>query len=118
MRFLIDENLPFGIVEHLLSLEHDVLDIAKSNLRGSSDKVLWSKAAEEKRIIITRDLHYPIFGLKPAPFGVILIRVPMNFKASQITNIFRESIKSIKFDELKNKVAVISPGRIRISPLP
>jgi hypothetical protein len=42
----------------------------------------------------------------------------MNFKASQITNIFRESIRRIKFDELKNKVAVISPGRIRISPLP
>ncbi|MBI5026880.1 MAG: DUF5615 family PIN-like protein [Nitrospirae bacterium] len=118
MQFLVDENLPLGIVEHLLSLKHDVLDVAASNLRGSPDTVLWAKAAEEKRIIVTRDLDYPIIGLKPSPFGVILVRVPANFKASQIKSIFKESIKNIKFERLKNKVAVITPGRIRISPLP
>lgn len=118
MRFLIDENLPFGITQYLLSLNHDVFDVAASNLRGSSDKFLWTKAAKEKRIIITRDLDYPIPKLRPAPFGVILIRVPASFKASLITNIFKESVKKIKFDDLKNKIAVISPGRIRTSPLP
>lgn len=118
MRFLIDENLPFGIAEYLLSLKHDVFDVAASNLRGSSDKFLWAKAATEKRIIITRDLDYPIPKLRPAPFGVILIRVPANFKASLITNIFKESVKKIEFEDLKNKIAVISPGRIRTSPLP
>lgn len=118
MRFLVDENLPFGIVEYLLSLKNDVFDVAASNMRGSSDKFLWSKAADEKRIIITRDLDYPIPKLRPAPFGVILIRVPSNFKAALITKIFMESVKKIKFEDLKNKIAIISPGRIRISPLP
>ncbi len=118
MRFLIDENLPFGIVKLLSSLKHDVLDVAASNLRGSPDTVLWAKAAEEKRIIITRDLDYPITRLRPAPFGVILLRVPMSFKALEITNMFKKSIEKIKFEELKNKVAVINPGRIRIGPLP
>lgn len=118
MRFLVDENLPFGIVEHLLSLNHDVLDVAASNLRGSSDKVLWAKAAKESRIIITRDLDFPIIGVKPKPFGLILIRIPSNFMASQIINIFKQSLQNIRFEELKNKVAVISSGRIKISPLP
>ncbi len=118
LRFLVDENLPFGIVDYLLSLRHDVFDVAASNLRGYPDTSLWAKAANEKRIIVTRDLDYPIPKLRPAPYGVILIRVPSNFKALLITSIFKESVKKIKFEALKNNVAVISPGRIRISPLP
>lgn len=118
MRFLIDENLPLGIAEFLASLNHDVLDVAVSPLRGASDKVLWSKAAEEKRIIVTRDLDYPIIGFKPAPYGVILIRVPSDFRSDQITRIFKESFKKTTFEEIKNKVAVIEPGKIRISRLP
>ncbi len=118
LRFLVDENLPFGIVEHLSLLKHDIFDVAASRIRGSSDRFLWFKAAREKRIIVTRDLDYPIPKLRPAPFGVILIRVPENFKALIITNIFKESLEKIELHSLKNKVAVISPGKIRISPLP
>jgi predicted nuclease of predicted toxin-antitoxin system len=118
LQFLIDENLPFGIVYHLRSLKQDVLDIADSNLRGSTDKILWSRAAKEKRIIVTRDLDYPIRGLRPAPFGLILLRIPPHYKASQITKLFVQSTKKINFSDLKNKVAVINPGRVRISPLP
>jgi predicted nuclease of predicted toxin-antitoxin system len=78
----------------------------------------WAKAAEEKRVIITRDLDYPSVGLSPAPFGVMLIRVPSNFRADQITNIFEKSIKKLDVELIENKVVVISPGKIRISPLP
>lgn len=118
MRFLVDENLPFKIIEYLRSINHDVFDVAASDFRGFSDKILWSKAAAEKRIIITRDLDYPIPRLRPSPFGVILIRVPSNFKAATIARIFQETIEKIKPEKLRNKVAVISPDRIRISPLP
>ncbi len=118
MLFLVDENLPFGIVEFLSSLKHDVFDVAASDIRGSSDKILWAKAAKEKRIIVTRDLDFPIPKLRPAPFGIMLIRVPETFKAKQITTIFKDSFKKRSRHEIKNKVVVISPGRIRISPLP
>ena len=118
MRFLIDENLPFGIVEFLTSLGHDVLDIATSRLRGSSDRVLWNSAAEERRVIVTRDLDYPIVGLKPAPFALMLLRLPADFKADQITRIFAESFRKIILKDIRNRVVVISPGMIRISPLP
>lgn len=118
LRFLVDENLPFEIVEYLQSINHDVFDVAASDIRGSSDSVLWFKATEEKRIIITRDLDYPMPRLKPAPFGVILIRVPSDFKAAIIARIFKEAVAKIELEKLKNKIAVINPGRIRISPLP
>ncbi len=101
MRFLVDENLPLEIIEYLLSINHDVFDIAASDLRGSSDKILWTKAAEEKRIIITRDLDYPIPRLRPSPFGVILIRVPSDFKAAIITRIFKEALAKIDLEKLR-----------------
>jgi len=118
LRFLVDENLPLGIIEYLRSVNHDVLDVAASDFRGSSDKSLWAKAASEKRIIITRDLDYPIPWLRPPPFGVILVRLPSNFKATVIVRIFKEAFAKIDLERLKNKVAVISPAKIRISPLP
>lgn len=94
-----------------------MLEIANSDLRGSPEKVLWEKAAAEKRIIVTRDLGFPISGFRPAPSGVILIRAPYDFKADLIAGIFKEMTSKTRFEELENKVVILSPGRIRISPL-
>ena len=118
LQFLVDENLPYGIVEYLSSQNHNVLDVVASPLRGSSDKVLWAKAAAERRIIVTRDLDFPLPGLKPHPGGVILLRVPPNFTASQIVEIFKKTFTTIKPEDLAGNVAVITPGKIRIRPLP
>jgi len=116
--FLIDENLPLSITTYLQSLNHDVFDVAGSDLRGSSDIFLWSNAANEKRVLVTRDLDYPLRGTKKNPFAVILIRVPSEYTAIQITQLFKEAFASIDVQKIKDNVAVISPGRIRISPLP
>lgn len=118
MLFLIDENLPLSITTYLQSLNHDVFDVASSNLRGSSDKFLWYKAANEQRILVTRDLDYPIRGISTSPYALILIRVPSEYTAAQIVQLFKEAFASIDAQKIKDNVAVISPGRIRISPLP
>lgn len=118
LQFLVDENLPYGIVDYLSSQNHDVLDVVASPLRGSSGKVLWAIAAKEKRIIVTRDLDFPLRGLKPHPGGVILLRVPPNFTASQITEIFKKTFTKMKSEDFAGNVAVITPGKIRIRHLP
>lgn len=114
MRFLVDENLPLGIVTYLSFLEHDVLDVAGSPFRGLSDKALWLKAAEEDRTIITRDLDFPILGLEPYPHSLILLRVPSTFTAHQITELFVLSLSKINLEGIRNKVVVVSPGLIRM----
>lgn len=118
MPFLVDENLPSGIVSYLRSNGHDVLDVAASPLRGSADKTLWALSASEKRIIITRDLDFPFPGVRPFPAGVILLRVPTDFTAPQITELFKKSFESIPPGDLGGCIAVISPGRIRVRLLP
>lgn len=118
MLFLIDENLPLSITSYLQSLNYDVFDVAGSDLRGASDKFLWNKAATEKRILVTRDLDYPILGMSKTPYALILVRVPSEYTAAQITKLFKEAFAGIDTKKNKNNVMVISPGRIRISPLP
>ncbi|HWR89902.1 MAG TPA: DUF5615 family PIN-like protein [Dissulfurispiraceae bacterium] len=114
MRFLVDENLPLGIVEYLTAQGHDVLDIAASPFRGLSDKALWLKAAVEDRTIITRDLDFPVIGLKPYPHSRILLRVPPSFTAHQITELFILSLSKINLAIIRNKIVVVSPGLARM----
>jgi predicted nuclease of predicted toxin-antitoxin system len=117
MHFLVDENLPSSLVKLLQERGHDVLDIAKSTLRGSKNKKLWLIAASEKRILITRNLDFPIPKLKPLPAGVILIRVPYTYASAQITTLFEDFLNSIKLEELAGKITVVTPGRVRFRKL-
>jgi predicted nuclease of predicted toxin-antitoxin system len=117
MRFLVDENLPFSLIESLQKSGHDVLDIAASRLRGASDEKIWRRAATERRILISKDLDFPLWGLQPYPSGLILIRVPDTFSGKQITRLFTSALKTIRINDLKDQLTIISPGRIRVRKL-
>jgi len=61
MRILVDENIPLVTVEQLRRLGHDVLDIRGTADQGISDELLWNKAYQEKRLLLTTDrgfAHY------------------------------------------------------------
>jgi predicted nuclease of predicted toxin-antitoxin system len=75
MRFLVDENLPVEIPALLEHRGHDVLYLAHSDARGATDEEVWERAVAEERIIVTRDLDFPL-PKSPRPPGIILIRVP------------------------------------------
>lgn len=117
MRFLVDENLPFSLIRLLQDSGHDVLDIAASPLRGSADENLWRSAAREKRILITKDLDFPLPRSRPYPPGLILIRVPDIFTGDQITRTFSKAIKTTTLKNLEGHITVVAPGRIRVRQL-
>lgn len=115
MRFLIDENLPFSLTT-LLENSHDVFDIATSPLRGVPDHQIWAFAAQERRILVSRDLDFPLLATPPNPPGLILIRVPEIYTAEQITQLFASAWVDIEPSLLERPIVVISPGRVRIRP--
>ncbi|MFQ5779178.1 MAG: DUF5615 family PIN-like protein [Nitrospiria bacterium] len=117
MRFLVDENLPFSLVRYLQESGHDVFDVAASPLRGSPDKHLWKKSAQEKRILISKDLDFPFPHIHPYPAGLILIRVPDTFTGKQITRLFSKAMKKTGLEDLKGCITVIAPGRVRARQL-
>ena len=110
MRFLVDENLPPIVTELLLQQGHDVHAIRDSNLRGSSDAVVWQIAANENRIVITRDLDFPLEFL-PKPPGLVLLRVPSWFTSEQIGRFVEGALDRANEPDFLQKVTVLSPGR-------
>ncbi len=60
MRFLIDENLPADIAADLVTAGHDALEVADSEHRGADDSVIWRVAIAESRILVARDLDFPL----------------------------------------------------------
>jgi predicted nuclease of predicted toxin-antitoxin system len=57
VRFLADEDLDFGIVEGLRSLEPaiDIRDVKAAGLRGAKDPVILEISAQQGRIVISHD---------------------------------------------------------------
>lgn len=116
MRFLVDENLPIDVPELLERLGHDVVYLPQSGHRGTSDEQVWRLAASEGRIVVTRDLDFPLPD-QPAPVGVILLRVPDTFTRRQIADVMAGFTASPTFDEVEGNVTVVSPGRVRARKL-
>lgn len=117
MRFLVDENLPADVARLLESGGHDVLYLPGTSSRGASDEEVWRMAAREVRIIVTRDLDFPIREA-PMPPGVVLVRVPDTFTALQIREVVSSFVASERFRQVQGRVTVVSPGRVRVRELP
>ncbi len=116
MRFLVDENLPFEAAALLEREGHDVLHVAATDLRGAADREVWRRAAEQGRIIVTRDLDFPL-PEAPEPAGLILLRLPDTFTKDRIVALLSELVSTEVFANVAGSVTVVSPGRVRTRKL-
>lgn len=55
MDVLVDENIPLMSIGQLRDMGHDVCDIRGTADEGLSDDLLWNKACQDKRLLITTD---------------------------------------------------------------
>lgn len=132
MRFLVDENLPFSLIHLLQASNHDVVDIAASALRGFTGRPSLETcapqigsnvssprqgAADEHRILITKDLDFPLPNIRPYPSGLILIRVPDTFTGEQITRVFSKVLETTLLKDIEGQIVVVTPGQVRFRPL-
>jgi predicted nuclease of predicted toxin-antitoxin system len=75
MRFLLDMNLPLEMAEWLQAEGHDVVHVREIGLAQSSDRNVFTRAAEDARIVVTFNLDFgEIAGLIGATSpGVVLL---------------------------------------------
>ncbi len=60
--FLVDECLPAEVTRAFRGRGLDVVDLVERGLRGISDDAVWALAGKEGRILVTRDLDFPLRG--------------------------------------------------------
>jgi predicted nuclease of predicted toxin-antitoxin system len=119
-RFLVDEDSPKGLYKLLVNHGFDAVHVVDAGLSGTKDPQLAQWAKRDNRIIVTRDLgfanllNYPIGSLP----GVILIRVPDNYLASEIIGLFSRFLPFLEKDvrelNLSGALVVLEPSHVRI----
>jgi hypothetical protein len=80
LKLLADENFPWKAVKALRSSGYDVVWVAKDK-PGSTDLEVLSRAAREKRILLTFDRDFSTLAFRmvlPAETGVILFTIPLD----------------------------------------
>ena len=100
MRWLVDENLPKDLADWLRDRGDDVLDVADSPYRGWPDPELWQLAGHEGRIVITRDLGFLHWPVRPTPPGIVMVRVPDAWRVPSIVRMVVEELRSLVATEL------------------
>lgn len=112
LRFLVDENLPIDVMQVLEAAGHDVVFVGHSHLASEVDSVLNEFAIRSNRVIVTRDLDFPL-RKAPEPPGLVILRVPKRFGRPEIRQLMTAFAASDEFNEVEGRVTVVAPGRIR-----
>jgi predicted nuclease of predicted toxin-antitoxin system len=119
MRFLADNDVWKKTIDLLRTWGHEVVTAREVNLSDSSDRELLAKAADDNRLLITRDSDFGalVFLGKAAHNGVILLRitpettVEVHQELGIVLNKHREG-------DLRRCFTTVEPGRHRIRKLP
>ena len=111
--FLVDECLPLDVTLALRSFGLDATDIVERGLRGIVDERVWALAAAEGRVLVTRDLDFPLRIAGPRPAGLVLLRAPDNSTAPQLGALVKSLFEQLPVEAAVGHIIVLSPGRYR-----
>lgn len=116
MKFLLDANMPYSTLEVLESLGHECFHARKIELSSAEDYKILDFAIINNLMLITKDLDFAnknIFHLEKT-IGIIIIKLPFYFTASQINNSIINFFNEISIQEIINKITILQLGRFKI----
>ncbi len=111
--FLVDECPPADVTFVIRESGFDVTDLVERGKRGTDDRAVWALAAAEGRILVTRDLDFPLRDVLPRPAGLVLLRSPDDATAIQLSSLMATLLGSLPLPELIGRITVVSRGRYR-----
>ena len=115
MKFFLDENLPLSLSEVFTESGFETEHAKTSGLRGATDKEIAKYALKQKKILVTKDLEFGSLLLYPqgSHYGLIVIRVPFNFKTDQIKRVVKNFISKTHAADLINTITIVEVGKYR-----
>ena len=116
MKFFLDTNIPYSALKIFEELGLESAHARDAGLSRAGDKEIADYAKKNESILITKDLEFANTKLFPSGSheGLIIIRLPTFFKASQFVNVLQGFLSSININELKQSVAIVKLGKYRI----
>ena len=114
MKFVVDENVSFGLVEVLQKAGEEVLAIVEDN-RGISDTAVFNLTQKDKAILITRDYHFtnPIRFASDKVEAIIYIRQG-NLSSTEEMQLVMNFLKRHFFNQFKGKLVTLYKDSVKI----
>lgn len=117
MKLLANENVPRLTIEALRAAGHDLL-WARTDMGGSQDEDVLSRAQAERRILLTHDKDFGDLAFHaglPATCGIVLIRLG-HLLPEEIAQRTVQALGSRS--DWEGHLSVVEEHRIRMRPLP
>ena len=119
MQMLADQDVWQKTVDVLRNAGHDVVTARALGLASADDRTLLDRAAEEGRILLTRDKDFGtlVFLEEHRTRGVIFLRItPSSLREAHAT--FADLVEAVGEEVLERSFCVVEPGRYRVRRLP
>ena len=120
MRFLVDNPVSPLIAAALRREGHDAVHVLDYGLQAASDIVVFERASQEERIVVTGDTD---FGLLAARTGIqrpsiILFHHSFPHRPSEQAEILIKNLPALSIALERGSLVVLERHRIRIRSLP
>jgi len=114
MKFVVDENVSFGLIEVLRKAREEVLAIVEDN-RGISDTAVFNLAQKDKAILITRDYHFT----NPMRFGSNKVKAIIYIQQGNLSSLkeiqlVMNFLKKHTLNEFKGKLVTLYKDSTKI----
>ena len=104
---LLDENLSWHIARDLAKVGYDVLSIAQANAAGLKDQLVFQRAQQLQRIILTRDSDFRE-RFAPPHYGIVFLDCDSTVGNQQILQKLLETLPHLLATDLANAISIIS----------
>ena len=116
MDFFLDANLPRTAKDVFKKFNLGVVHASDVDLAEAPDRIIFDFAVKHKQILVTKDLDFANTQLYPlgTHCGIIVLRLPSYFTATQIKNALMNFLKEINLKDIAGAITILETGKYRI----